>query len=323
MLARVPGAADRPRRAWRCALAAALLAWPGGAFASPFPEPVSLGHGVYAFVGAREEPSRANRGHVANQAFITAPEGVIVIDSGSNAAFAEHMLRAIRARTGKPLAIVILTQPVDDAIFGATVLQHHGGSVLAHEAAAKLMGERCETCLKSLTSALGDDVMGGTRLPRPDRVFKGSQRLAVAGRSLELIDYSGAAAPGSIAVWDRESGVLFAGGLASFERIPETRDGVLDAWIKAVRELANRPARAVVPAHGPIGTRASLERVAAYLSALDRRTAQAYAARMSLVDAPRAVAVPEYQGWALYESVHPRNVHHAYLARERHDLARP
>ena len=172
MLARtrsVAGRSHRPRRGARV-LAAALLGWVTGCFGTPFPEPVSLGHGVYAFLGAREEPSRANRGHVANQGFIAAAEGVIVVDSGTNAAFGEHMLQAIRARTSKPVAIVILTQPVDEAIFGATVLQRHGGPILAHEAAAKLMAERCETCLKNLTRTLGEDVMGGTRVPRPDRV---------------------------------------------------------------------------------------------------------------------------------------------------------
>ncbi len=251
------------------------------------------------------------------------PEGVIVIDSGSNAAFAEHMLQAIRARTGKPLAMVILTQPVDGAIFGATVLQRHGGPVLAARGGGEAHGRALRDVPQEPDERARRGRHGRTRLPRPDRVFKGSQRLTVAGRSLELLDYSGAAAPGSIAVWDRASGILFAGGLASFERIPETRDGALDDWIKALRELAKRPARAIVPAHGPIGNRASLESLAAYLSALDRRTAQVYAARLSLVDAPRVVAVPEYKGWALYESVHPRNVHHAYLARERRELAKP
>jgi hypothetical protein len=41
---------------------------------------------------------------------------------------------------------------------------------------------------------------------------------------------------------------------------------------------------------------------------------------MSLLEAPRAVAVREYRDWALYDTVHPRNVHHAYLALERRDL---
>jgi glyoxylase-like metal-dependent hydrolase (beta-lactamase superfamily II) len=162
--------------------------------------------------------------------------------------------------------------------------------------------------------------MAGTRVPRPDRLFKGSQPLAVAGRSLELLDHSGAAAPGSIAVWDRESGVLFAGGLASFGRIPETRDGALAEWIRALRRLSGVPARAVIPAHGPIGAPADLGGVAAYLSALQGRTRQAYAAGASLLEAPRTVAVEEYRGWALYDSVHPRNVHHAYLALERREL---
>ncbi len=313
---------DRARVGARAALTV-LFAWAAGCFGAPFPEPAAVGPGVYAFFGALEEPTRANRGRVANQAFIVAAEGVIVIDSGASAEFGTHMLRAIRARTDKPVALVILTRPVDDAIFGATVFQAHGVPVLAHAAAARLIAERCEVCRKNLSNALGQDVMAGTRVPRPDRVFRGSQRLAVAGRSLELLDHSGAAAPGSIAVWDRASGFLFAGGLASFERLPETRDGALDDWIAALHDLGQVPARAILPAHGPIGDRARLASVAAYLTALERGTAQAYAARVSLLDAPQTVAVPAYRHWALYESVHPRNVHYAYVALEQRELARP
>jgi glyoxylase-like metal-dependent hydrolase (beta-lactamase superfamily II) len=288
--------------------------------AAPYPEPIHLGQGVYVFVGAREEASPANGGHVANQGFIVAAEGVIVIDSGLSAEFAEHMLRIIRARTGKPLALVVLTWPMDEAIFGAAVLQERGAPVLAHEAAARLIAERCERCLAQRRKTLGEDLMAGTRVPRPDRVFRGSQTLLLAGRRLELIDADGAAAPGSIAVWDPESGVLFAGGLASFGRIPDTGSGALDVWIKALGRLAALPARTVVPAHGPPGPPASLRKVAAYLAALQNRTQQAYVAGMSLLEAPRKVRVDEYRRWALYETLHPRNVHHAYLALERREL---
>jgi glyoxylase-like metal-dependent hydrolase (beta-lactamase superfamily II) len=290
------------------------------AAAAPFAEPVDLGHGVHVFLGAREEASGENAGHVANQGFIVASSGVIVIDSGLNAAFAEHMLRAIRARTEKPLALVILTWPMDEAIFGASAFQQHGAPVLAHEAAARLIAERCQRCLESRTAALGAERMAGTRVPRPDRLFKGSRKLAVAGRSLELFDESGAASPGSIAVWDRESGVLFTGGLASFGRIPETRDGRLAEWLVALRRLAALPARTVIPAHGWVGSPSDLAAVAAYIEALERRTRQAYAAGASLLEAPRKVAVDEYRGWALYDSVHPRNVHHTYLELERREL---
>jgi glyoxylase-like metal-dependent hydrolase (beta-lactamase superfamily II) len=288
--------------------------------AAPYPEPVDLGQGVHVFFGAREEASAANGGHVANQAFIIAAAGVIVIDTGLNAAFARHMLRAIRARTDKPVAAVILTWPMDEAVFGASVFQEQGAEVLAHEAAARLIAERCQVCLERRTAALGPELMADTHLPRPGRLLNGSRRLTLAGRTLELLDYSGAAAPGSIAVLDVESQVLFAGGLASFDRIPETRDGALAPWIRALNQLADMRARAVIPAHGPLGQRAELRSVAAYLIALESGTARAYAAGASLLQAPRTVAVPEYRGWALYESVHPRNVHHAYLALERREL---
>lgn len=288
--------------------------------AAPYPEPVDLGQGVHVFFGAREEASRANGGHVANQAFIVAAAGVVVIDSGLNAAFARHMLRAIRARTDKPVAAVILTWPMDEAVFGASVFQEQGAEVIAHEAAARLIAERCQVCLERRTAALGTELMADTHVPRPGRLFNGSRRLTLAGRTLELLDYSGAAAPGSIAVLDVESQVLFAGGLASFGRIPETRDGALAPWIRALNQLADMRSRAVIPAHGPAGHSAELRSVAAYLIALESGTARAYAAGASLLQAPRTVAAPEYRGWALYESVHPRNVHHAYLALERREL---
>ena len=142
----------------------------------------------------------------------------------------------------------------------------------------------------------------------------------MAGRRLELIDEDGAAAPGSIAVWDPESGVLFAGGLASFGRIPETGNGNLDIWIKTLGRLAALPARSVVPAHGTPGIPNDLRGLAGYLDALQTRTRQAYVAGQSLLEAPRRVAVPEYRTWALYDAVHPRNVHHAYLALEQREL---
>jgi glyoxylase-like metal-dependent hydrolase (beta-lactamase superfamily II) len=297
----------------------ALLA-PSLAPAAPFPDPVDLGHGVHVFFGSREEASRENGGHVANQAFIIATNGVIVIDSGLSTRFGEHMLRAIRARTDKPVALVILTWPSDEAIFGAARFQQQGVPVLAHEAAARLIAERCQRCLDQRTAALGAELMAATRVPRPDRSFEGSRSLAVAGRSLELLDHSGAAAPGSIAVWDSESRVLFAGGLASFGRIPETRDGNRARWIQALRRLSTLPARAVVPAHGWAGSPNDLASIAAYLEALELRTRQAYAAGASLLEAPRSVAVDEFRSWALYDSVHPRNVHHAYLELERREL---
>ena len=111
----------------RHVLLASSLLWGAGALGAPFPEPVGLGDGAYLFFGAREEPSRANQGHVANQAFIVAGDGVIVVDSGASATFAEHMLRAIRARTDKTVVLVILTRPSDEAIFGATAFQRATG----------------------------------------------------------------------------------------------------------------------------------------------------------------------------------------------------
>jgi glyoxylase-like metal-dependent hydrolase (beta-lactamase superfamily II) len=91
-------------------------------------------------------------------------------------------------------------------------------------------------------------------------------------------------------------------------------------WIRALGRLDALPARTVVPAHGRPGVPGDLGGLAGYLDALQRRTREAYAAGMSLLEAPRSVALAEYRDWVLYDTLHPRNVHHAYLALERREL---
>src|SRR5207237_8427142 len=108
------------------------------------------------------------------------PEGVIVTETGWSAAFARHRLRAIRARTAKPLAMVVLTWPMDEAIFGASVFEEHGATLLAHEAAAHLIAQRCALCLERRTKALRPELMAGTPVPPPDTLFKVTRSLAVA-----------------------------------------------------------------------------------------------------------------------------------------------
>ena len=54
--------------------------------------------------------------------------------------------------------------PVDDAIFGATVFQQHGARVLAHEAAARLIAERCP---RSLGTARPRSATTSWPAPRP------------------------------------------------------------------------------------------------------------------------------------------------------------
>jgi glyoxylase-like metal-dependent hydrolase (beta-lactamase superfamily II) len=117
-------------------------------------------------------------------------------------------------------------------------------------------------------------------------------------------------------VFDRQSGVLFAGGLVAAKRIPELRDGKLDSWLRALDQLGRVSARVIVPGHGPAGGAETIQATAAYLRALDDKVHALYQGGASLIDAVDVATLPAFASWAMYPSLHRQNVLHRYLQLE-------
>jgi glyoxylase-like metal-dependent hydrolase (beta-lactamase superfamily II) len=285
-------------------------------------EPMALADGVYAFIGERGEISPANLGNVGNSGFIVGASGVIVIDTGASYRHGQRMISAIRGITDKPIALVVVTHAVQEFVFGNAAFAEIGAELLTHTKTAELMRQRCNHCLENLVSQLGQEAMSGTRLVVPDRTIEGSQAMRVAGRDIELLHFGWASTPGDLAVLDRASGVVFAGGLLSNGRIPELRDGQLAGWLQALAALERTPARIIVPGHGPVGGRDLVDLTAAYLRALDEQVQSMYKRGATLTQTVDEVALPAFAQWDLYSTVHRQNALHRYLQLETEELGR-
>jgi glyoxylase-like metal-dependent hydrolase (beta-lactamase superfamily II) len=283
-------------------------------------EPVRVGEGVYAFLGATGEPDRSNGGNTGNSGFIVARDGIVVIDTGPSMRHGRAMIAAIRRVSDKPIVLVVNTHAVQEFLFGNSAFARIGVPLLTHRASARLMRERCAHCLENLQLLLGEDAMRGTRLVVPHRLLEESSILRVAGRDIELLHFGWGATPGDLVVLDRRSGVVFAGGLASIDRVPETRDGKHDGWIAALDALARLPARRVVPGHGPPVDLAEVRRTRAYLFDLDAMARRLYEEGFSLLEALDRSDLPAYRGWGAYATVHRRNLQQRYLELELLDL---
>jgi glyoxylase-like metal-dependent hydrolase (beta-lactamase superfamily II) len=146
--------------------------------------------------------------------------------------------------------------------------------------------------------------------------------MRVAGRDIELLYFGWASTPGDLAVFDRASGVLFAGGLVSNGRVPELRDGQLGGWLDALAQLERMPVRIVVPGHGPPGGRELVGLTAAYLRALDEQVQSMYRRGATLTQTVDEVALPAFSNWDLYSTLHRQNALHRYLQLESEELSR-
>ena len=285
-------------------------------------EPIAVADAVYAFIGERGEISPANQGNVGNSGFIVGASGVIVVDTGASYRRGQRMISAIRGVTDKPIVLVVITHAVQEFVFGSAAFADIGAGLLTHAKTADLMRQRCNHCLENLVSQLGQEAMAGTRLVVPNRTFERSQAMRVAGRDIELLHFGWASTPGDVAVLDRASGVVFAGGLVSNGRIPELRDGQLAGWLQALDLLQRLPAQIIVPGHGPVGGRELADLTAAYLRALDEQVQSMYKRGATLTQTVDEVALPAFAHWDLYPTLHRQNALHRYLQLETEELSR-
>lgn len=283
-------------------------------------EPIAVAQDVYAFLGSTDEPAPENAGNTGNAGFIVAEHGVIVVDTGASYRRGRAMVEAIRRITSKPIALVILTHAAQDFVFGSAAFTEIGAPLLAHRQSSELMRERCEYCLQNLQHLLGEDAMRGTRLVAPSTLVDASSVMQVAGRELELLHFGWGATPGDLVVFDRRSGVLFAGGLISIARIPELRDSRLHEWGMVLERLAQLPARHVLPGHGPVVGACAAMRTRSYLLELDALVQRLYAQRRSLLEAVDEAQLPTYRDWGGYPGIHRRNVQQRYLELEVADM---
>jgi len=284
---------------------------------------VELRPGVYMVQGGRGAVDAQTLGRVGNAGFIVGEAGVLAIDTGTSHRHGEVLLAAIRQVTDKPVRLALISHAQKDFLFGATAFQAQGIPVMMQRKGADLMRSRCERCLTMLRQTLGEEEMRGSAVPVPDREFDAAQTLDVIGRPLELLYFGHSSGPGDVAVLDRQSGVLFAGGLLEAQRIPDTQDGDVDGWLRALQALLTQPAAVIVPGHGPATDASAIAPEERYLRQLDARVRELLANGTALSALPDAVALPEFAGWDQYETQHRRNASALFVRLQREQLQAP
>jgi len=123
---------------------------------------------------------------------------------------------------------------------------------------------------------------------------------------------------------DRDSGVLFAGGLVFVQRVPTTPHAELAAWLASLDALEREPFRTLVPSHGPVtGDARGIGQTRRYLQWLDRGFTAAAERGLELHELLAQPVPDEFRGWAAFDTEYPRNVVHLYTRYEARALRAP
>lgn len=302
--------------AW-LAVGVQLLAAPSGAIAAPDyglkARPVA--DGVWWFEGRREHFTRENGGNIVNTGFIVGPSGVVVIDTGPSRLYGEQMRAAIAAVTQKPVVQVYLTHEHPDHVLGSQAFEDVPIAALpATRTAIQLQGEALAGNLYRLVG--GWMRATASLAPTQDAV---SGEVTVGGRKLRLIGAQGHTG-GDLAVFDLQTGTLFAGDLGFHQRAPTTPNADLDGWQASLEQLAGLPVRHLVPGHGPLADPLEplepLEQTGAYLRWLEQRVETAVDSGQDMPELMNEPIAEPYASWAVSGEEYRRSIVHLFPGRE-------
>lgn len=228
-------------------------------------QPRRIAEDVYVLIGRTEDFTRGNGGNIVNTAFVVAPEGVVVIDSGPSRIYGEQLRREIARVTTKPVLKVFNTHHHPDHYLGNQVFADAPIAALP----ATIVGQRAEggAFAENLYRMSGDWMKGTEAMPAGEPVTPGV--LHVGGREFELLLFSGHT-HGDLAILDRKSGVLFVGDLVFWNRAPTTPHADIATWLAALDRLDAVPFRLMLPGHGePVSDGRGIAQTRSYLRWLD------------------------------------------------------
>jgi cyclase len=267
----------------------------------------SVAPGVWAVIGEAGD---------ANAGFILTRDGVVVIDSQINPRAAEAMLRAIRKLTAQPILYLINTHAHGDHTFANYVI-HPVKGIIAHERAKVALATRGAQMLKEYAKVVGAKNAEGAKVTLPTITFTDQMTLPVGDRIIVLRYLGIGHTVGDMIVWLPNERVLFAGDLVSVNRLPWLGEGETREWLKTLARLEALPYDRVVPGHGPVGDRRSVERFERYLSAVRRAVVEAFLKRQPLEQLKRTASFPEYSRDLKYREWLPLNLEHTYRQMEK------
>ncbi len=278
--------------------------------------PQKIADGTYVLIGRTEDFSIENGGNIVNVGFVVTSAGVVVIDTGPSKRYGEQLRAVIRKLTDKPVVKVVNTHFHPDHFLGNQAFADVGVAALpATIQGIQAMGGPFTDNMYRMCG----DWEAGTEPAVPSRAqVAGVER--IGDHSFEFLALAGHT-DGDLAVFDRTTGVLFAGDLVFFDRAATTPHANVTVWLDSLARLKTLPYKYLVPGHGPVVSDArAIQQTRDYLVWLETTLQQAADQGKDMTEVMTTPLPQEFAAIPLVHHEFSRSVAHLFPALEQHAL---
>lgn len=245
---------------------------------------------------------------INNTGFITAPDGVIAIDTCSTEKRTRAFLDSVRSVTPAPLRAVVNTHHHGDHTHGNYLT--HPAAIIAHDSCRDLV---IASGISHYEGVWEGADWGHLELSAPMITFAERSTVWAGDRKIEL-HYIGTPAhtTNDIVAWLPEEKVLYAGDLVFNGGTPFVLMGSVSGSLEALERVRSFGAETIVPGHGGVCDVSALDKIIRYYRMLQSVAAEAVRSDTSALDAARATDLGEFADLTDRERI-VGNLHRAML----------
>jgi len=212
--------------------------------------------------GSTEYFTLENGGNILNVAFAEVPDGVVVFDTGPSKRYGEALLALIEKTVpGKQVIRVFNTHHHPDHFLGNQVFDK--ALVAAPQQVIANILEEGGGFADNMYRLVGD-WMRGTFAVEPGMALEAASE-DVGGRRFSYFYLSGHT-NSDLVIRDDDTGVVFSGDLAFYNRAPTTPHADIDLWQESIKTISGLDKEIILPGHGLVDSgEESLVQTADYL----------------------------------------------------------
>jgi cyclase len=148
-----------------------------------------------------------------------------------------------------------------------------------------------------IVDAFGAFDFRGISLTPPTDTFEGQLDLRVGGKRVQLLEVGPAHTKGDVIVHLPEQRVAFTGDILFIGSHPILWEGPVENWIRACDRLLALDVDVIVPGHGPVTTKAGVQRTRDYWETLAEAARAGHAAGVPPDEIARELYRRGFDGW--------------------------